>query len=394
MLDLGAVGKLLIFFMTAIGLTFLSILVFTYAAYSLLVTLVNTAAGTDEVDWPGEPLQDNLWLLAYLGWVVAVWAVPVDFVLRCLGVEWLSRTAVVVGCLWFFFPFSLLSSLCSQSRWMIFRPAIIVAFLNQTPAVIGFYLSTAPLFALCTWLFYVGAVNSVAVVPVAGAVGAVGLLIYARLLGRLGWRLSHTGLGKGRNDKSGEASVVRLFDPWSDEDGEEEGELPRHESTEASTEHNGPRGQPKRLQAYDPWKEPENEPEPQLPKPVLSASGEEDPLGPISGTYDIAADSVAPTQPAQEKPGLDSGIETYALAPPAELPAMPPPATPQVSKIEEALESRREPPPPPRVLLFSGVYTFPFYSTSLSALLVLALGLTGIGALLHVLIQNWPDALQ
>ena len=59
--------------------------------------------------------------------------------------------------------------------------------------------------------------------------------------------------------------------------------------------------------------------------------------------------------------------------PPADLPAA------RVSKIAAELLHRPEPPPDPAIPLFSGVYTFPWYLSTLKAWIWLTLGGLAIG---------------
>lgn len=102
-----------------------SLLVYSYAAYSFLETLENTASGNDEVIWPGDPLPDWIWRLWYLAWIVAVWAVPLYFVLGYHTLTPWQFAVALLALLWLIFPVSLLSSMSGSSRWIIFRPSVL-----------------------------------------------------------------------------------------------------------------------------------------------------------------------------------------------------------------------------------------------------------------------------
>jgi hypothetical protein len=392
MLDVGAAAASFVFFLSLVGLAFLSLIVCTYAAYSLFVALVNTAAGSDEVIWPGEPLQENLPLLIYFGWILAVWAVPVYLVLNYAGVGVWPRAIVIVGFLWLVFPVSLLSSLSGTSRWIVFRPVIVQLFVKQGWTALGFYLSTAVLLSICLEIFYLGATGPIPAIGAAGLVGAAGVLVYGRLLGRVAWLFSQTRLKK-KLKKDGKVETeeeVQVFGSWGameDEEADEE------EAKESDTEPElppPPRKKKKkrlrdRIRTIDPWAAPPaEEPAAVLPTPVLNAAGEEDPLGPAGGSYNVAPEQALPK-------ATDPELQPFGLAPeseasPAPLPA---PANLELTKLERELLAPRPPIPPPQPLLLKGVYTFPFYSTSLSAFASLAFGLIGVNGFLHVLVAQW-----
>jgi hypothetical protein len=376
----------------------LSVLVFTYAAYSTMVTTVNTAAGNDEVVWPREPLQDNIGLLFYMAWIIAIWMVPAHFLLKLtdLPAEW--RAGIMIFCLWLVFPFSFLSSLSGSSRLIIIRLAIARSFAAQAPTIAAFYGTSLVLAVLCLGTVRLGVTASLLWVFPAGFVSAWGLLVYARLVGRVGWSLSQTRLKRRRKPGAPpEAEDIEIFDPWavSEDEDEDSGDEPTPAAEELPPEKRK-KLLHERVEAADPWAVRDEEPAPLLPKPVLNEAGEEDPLGPSTGSYQVAAESTAVPAPAGNGAVLPNPeIETYALAPHVETPppVIPPPPLEQ-TKIEKELAAPREPPPPPRWLLASGVYSFPFYPRSLMAFFILGMGFMGITTLLHLMWENWPAFLN
>jgi hypothetical protein len=80
----------------------------------------------------------------------------------------------------------------------------------------------------------------------------------------------------------------------------------------------------------------------------------------------------------------DERLPPAAEPPPAGLPA------PRKSKIAEELLQRPTPPPDPALPLFSGVYTFPWYLSSLKAWTWLTLGGLAIGVGVQTTLYYWP----
>jgi hypothetical protein len=399
-MDIGLAAASFIFFFCLVALILLTLIIGTYAAYSLFVTLTGTAAGSDEIIWPGEPLQENVPLFIFFCWILAVWSVPAYFVLDYAGVTGLRSLFLIIGFLWFMFPISLLSALSGSSRWIIFRTAVVQLFAKQAPTVLGFYLSTLALVGICTWIFYLGATGPIPAIGAAGLVGAAGVLIYGRLLGRLAWLLSETRLKKKRK-KNGkvEESEVQVIGSWgpTEDDDDADGEA-KESDTELEMPALPDKQKRKKLRDRFPAADsstapPPEEPPANLPAPVFNAAGEEDPLGPSSGAYGIATEQAAPIQPSNEEQTAptDPELQAFQMAPHSQsAPAsLPPTATPELTKLERELLGPRTPKPPPRPLLLKGVYTFPFYSTSLRAFASLAFGLMAMNGLLHVLVAKW-----
>src|SRR5581483_3918115 len=114
--------------------------VFSYAARAFLLTLEQTAAGSDEVTWPIEPWHDWLQYLLYLVGLSFLWLWP--FYVACYFLE-LPKPIYGLGTLvfaWLIFPITLFSSLSGDSRWMILRPFILWRLLLNIRSLITMYL--------------------------------------------------------------------------------------------------------------------------------------------------------------------------------------------------------------------------------------------------------------
>jgi hypothetical protein len=189
---LGAIGSLLVFFFATMGVVIIGLYYLAYAAHCFLVILEGTAAGDDAVVWPDEPMFDWLWKLFYLASLVAVWFAPawlfIDVLLgRALRMPVPPAYAVLLCVLWLLFPISLLSSLSANLRWMILRPALLGQLARHGVAAVGFFAMTGILVLVVAAVGYFALFRLPVVVPVAAMGAATGVLVYARLLGRLGW---------------------------------------------------------------------------------------------------------------------------------------------------------------------------------------------------------------
>jgi hypothetical protein len=388
-MNIGAAGILIIFFALFIAAILVSLFVASFAAQVFLVILVGTAAGDDEVRWPGDPLYDWFLRVWHFIWILGVWSVPAFFIMKLAKAPPAVSVAGIVALLWLIFPVSVLSSLSAQSNFVIFRPIILWAMLKHFGTLVGFYLITGILLAICTALWYAGILGDHAIaLPLAAFAGAMSFLIYARLLGRIGLLVSWYKPGRRRQGAPPpeEADKVQIFDPWS---------LPEEEDKDPANPEAAPRPPRSKKKpafkkkrktadekAYDPWAITPDE-----VHAAATTSEPEDPLGPVLGSYGLAAaDALPPPPPRADMP--DAGLEAYGVAEAdaERITPIQPLATPAVAKQELELAIRRRPPPPPARPLTTGVFNFPFYQQCLLPLVGLSLGFLAIGGLLRLLL--------
>lgn len=372
------------FIFCLITFTFLLTLVSAYTAYCILIVVSDTAAGSDEVRWPGDFFLDwisqSVWLLIH----VAILFIPFGFIIRCLGDSFWSNYPVfrifimIVLWLWLAFPIGLLSSLSAKSPFVIVRPIIVYDLLCIFPSTALFYIVTAVGACGVVLLWYLSeSYEWPFLIPVAAVASASGTLIYARLLGRMG------------------QLIIRLRQPHPQQ------KRPLKKSKSKSREN---------IQITDPWQTPsvkeskqkskncDNEPGPQLPVEGYSLS-DEPPCRPpkfklIEGSpfLDVKIMPASPPQPTGESPSklprmfAEEATDDIRVMPddPAEQDTRPRlDATP--SAFEMRLLQRDEPYLPPFPLL-NGVYTFPWYGTSLRAFWTLVIGWLALGLCLFQLI--------
>jgi hypothetical protein len=360
-------------FAEALVLLWIAILI--YGAHTFLTVVQETAAGCDVVNWPGDPWTDRLGSLFFLTTVAGLWAVPL-FVLWWAGYLELNPRHVILGMaayLWLLFPISLLSSLSAGSPLVLFRPVIVWRLLKRLPTLVAFYLATAFVLTMSlgvfgiaiflskvdppdvpgtdwlSWLFDLALlVGTILLLPVAAVLAAAGLLIYARLLGRLGLLLNRLDA----RPQEGQDQAVT-----------DEAPAPLSAATEESTQ-------------------------------VLQSAAESGTLTPQLASEETYA-LLTETPP--------SDVTTRPAPAPTDLIAALPPESAHRQKaalamrqtapspLELRLSRGRRLPEPPRWLLFSGVYSFPFYRTNWRALATLSLGNLVAGVVLYLIVRLLPN---
>ena len=265
---MGAVVPALEFMLTLAAESILALYVLTYAMHCLLVVVRDTAAGQDEVTWPDEPFHDWVGGALHLVAVVLIWLAPVGVLARALRETWLPGDSplrfllLAVPGLWLFFPVALLSSLSVSSRWFVFRPLVVWNLLRLAPTAFVAYFLSALLAAGVAGLGYAAVTHWPLLAPVAAAAGAAALLAYARLLGRLAWKMARLPVRKRRAAKKARSAAGRAvaLDPWAVPDAPG-----RPESDEETTPFGKKR---KRVKGYGLAAEPPTRPAPAPPEPV------------------------------------------------------------------------------------------------------------------------------
>lgn len=186
----GAAGGAILFFMFLIGAVIVGLYTFAYSAHIFLSDIEATAAGNDEIIWPDEPYFDWLWKAVYLAWFITVWLVPL-----LIAGHWLPSGQFVyfaVGLFWLIFPISMLSSMSASSRWFVFSAHLLPRLVRHFGSLVAFYLLTAPVLALASAIVYFWWLTGHFLLLLAAALAtAIGLLIYARFLGRLALIIRH-----------------------------------------------------------------------------------------------------------------------------------------------------------------------------------------------------------
>lgn len=338
----------------------LGLLVLAYAAHSFLLVLQETAAGADEITWPTEPWLDWLGKLVHLALLVGAWLWAIYYLCWRFEAPRAVYFLATVAFFWLVFPVSLLSSLSATSRWMVLRPVLLWHLLRRGGALAVFYalsgclmLLSSGVFSAAVLLGYVEpppvdpqepnpwllklviVLGQIALLPVAGLVGAVGLLVYARLLGRLGWLLNQ-----------GNAPAE------DEEDGDETDDEEEPATAEAAAE-----------EAPETYRLVEE------PVPALAAPEEAD--SPFLSPQDVVA--IAQMGAGSAGRVSENMAVLLAAVPPA-APAADVPAVPA---------GRFRP-------FVTGVFSFPWYRTTLKPLIWLSIGFLILDGMLCLLVSLSP----
>ena len=322
--SIGMAGSVILFVFIGLLFVILAAYLVALAARAYMVTAQGTAAGLDEVEWPDEPVYDWLRQSAYLLSMLLLWIMPAGFLARGLAGAWLPhdgplRFTILIGlAVWLLFPVGILASQ---------RADAIVRLLAHLPYLLGFYLVTGVLLAGCLGLLYLGLLaEGWWAVPFAAVLGSAGLLVHARLLGRLGWLIAREDLPAARPAGKRKKKRKRV-----------------------------------RAEASDPWAVPEEATEP--PRPPRPSYEEEPP--------DPYAVAEAGPEPPAAPPTSQAGLRHEEI------------------KREVALRTRK-PPPAPSSVLFAGVWGFPFYAKSRKTLAWLGCGSLAVLWLARVLLALFP----
>ena len=367
------------------------VLAFTYAMHCLLVVVQETAAGNDEVTWPAEPFQDSLGGAFHLVAVVLISLAPFGVLARALKDVLLPDNfalrflLLAIPGLWLFLPVALLSSLSASSRWNLFRPVVVWNMLRLAPFTFIVYMLSALLAELITALAYVTVVRGwLVVAPAAALATATALLIYGRLLGRLGWKMGRLSLGRQKQVKKSlkkqrPAPVsLREEPPAADAPVGPEETDPEWETT--------PYGQKRRrVKGYgmtqDTQQSVRNAQEANA-KPVkpdlqweMTAHGKKRRR---TKSYGITKE---PTSPPGEAPA--DGITSLDLPPAASITDRPPASEP--TDFDRFIRANNKPVVGPQRSFLGGVFSFPGYRQTRLPWLLLSLGFLMVYGLAYVM---------
>jgi hypothetical protein len=354
------------FILTLVATTILASYAVVFASSCYLVVLQNTAAGNDSIDWPTDPFIERIlggmWFLGQL----LLWLLPAGLLSRALGGVLLPDAPVLritlfcVGAIWAFLPLGLLSVMGAKTG-QAFSLRVFVGLLRIAPSVLLFYLVTLVLLAIVAGLIYSGLFMASALpLVVLAPFGAYVWLVHSRLLGRLALLLSKLDAPEPKAKKKSKGPRKKVA---------------KTRPTRATT-------------VDDPWAVPERQAEQQEDEEVIQKHAQE------SYGIDHKPKQEKSTRPAS----LDPEPDPYVMKQePARTRAAQQEAQEQKPAIvaKEQLEREialrtREEAKMPNWPLFTGVYSLPFYQTSLKSFFWLTLW-SGVSlGLLRASIALWP----
>lgn len=207
----------LIFVPALVGSTLLGFVFLLFVANYFLAVLEGTAAGAKEIPWQSEPITDNFTKVFYLAWLIGLWAGPAYLVTRFVapGDPWV-KLAVPLLVMWALYPVSQLTSLSASSAWVPLNLEVFTRLVQKPVVVVGFFGLSLPVLALSgvafKWAFLTK--GEYELLFVGAPLLALGMLLYARLLGRLAFALLFTKNILGRKKRK-KAEVMDATPPAS-----------------------------------------------------------------------------------------------------------------------------------------------------------------------------------
>lgn len=198
-----------------------------YFAHSFLTVVIDSAAGIDEIRWPGESIVDWLTKPIYVLWVL----LPLLFVPSVVLVA--SGNGVAFGVtllllLWLVSPVMFLSSLAAKSWMALLYGPFLKRWARFFFAYVIFLIWSAVLIGLGTALL-IASVWSLKGVLIATLVLPALCLLYFRVLGRYAWYVTTRRMRKPKKAPVNPVPGIKIdsLDPWA---------LPRSETTEPLSE--------------------------------------------------------------------------------------------------------------------------------------------------------------
>jgi hypothetical protein len=159
-------------------------------AFSMFLTIVSESSdGTKEIqNWP--IIFD--WFGDFFVFAVATMmsALPGWAISRFVPGGELVATAIITASMVICFPIAVLSQLDIGSMWGILSPHVLKSVARCPFSWVTFFVETGVIAAVCVAATYFVAREGINPMIAAAPLGATGLFLYARLLGRLGWRLA------------------------------------------------------------------------------------------------------------------------------------------------------------------------------------------------------------
>ncbi len=356
-IDAAAAGRTLFFCGSLIASTIVWLFGLTYLGHAYGVVSSSSAVGTDKVDWPDDPPTDRARAAVNIVYFLTLSLVPVGFLMKLAlfallpGEPWWRFAIGATIGVWLIFPLCVISSLTAASQWAPLHLSLVATLMRRPTAVVVFYLLSLAVVGIPAALICLTLTKLPVVIIPAAALGGAGLLIHARLVGRLTWLLNRA--------------------------------VPKEKSKPPAKRKR--RARPG-LETSDPW-----EPKEQTEAPAPRKAGDDD----EEGTYGLAS-SVAPvdTTPKYKQP-FERTEGTYDVkeVPPEELEtekAVREMALPTPEQVAMHIRQPREPGPKPKLALFVGVFEFPWYPTNVQNWIIFSGILLAMLAMVYLSISLYP----
>lgn len=218
---MGGFGHALLFLCMLGLVTILTASVATFAASCLSLVVEQTSAGNKDVAWPSETMPDLIARALPILLLLVIWLTPAGILANALREDFpetptiLRFLVLAIPGLWLLFPVGLLSSMISDSPWVVLRLEILRAMTLLFLKTLAFYAATALLALVVGAVWYLTVGGQAALVLLAGPVSAACWLIYARLLGRLAWHVGRVPSRRTKTKPKPARVRTKARDPWA-----------------------------------------------------------------------------------------------------------------------------------------------------------------------------------
>lgn len=162
---------------------------FSFAAACSLRIVEETAAGNNEIrDWMEGGWKEWVWQLFYLLYIAAIPLAVAWPIVKLTGRTYAEASIPLAVVEFLFFPIALLSALEQDSVWLPLSPPVLKSLLKVFGGWLVFYFFSACVAAVCGGVVYLSIqYASFALAFVIGPFFAAAMIVYFRLVGRLGW---------------------------------------------------------------------------------------------------------------------------------------------------------------------------------------------------------------
>ncbi|MGE3804533.1 MAG: hypothetical protein AB7K24_07660 [Gemmataceae bacterium] len=174
------------------GLTLFAILFSFYPSACFLAVVQDSAAGAEEVQWPTDLWFEFAWKLLFMVWLALASLALAALLLAVLApfvatlVWWC--TVLALGAV--LFPIVVLSTLVGGAPYVVFHHEVLLRLLRDPLTALVLYLYTIVILVPCLGLgVWIVAQTVWWATPWVGLWWGTNWLIYARVLGRVGWVL-------------------------------------------------------------------------------------------------------------------------------------------------------------------------------------------------------------
>jgi DNA-directed RNA polymerase subunit RPC12/RpoP len=198
--SMGAIsGVYFLMFSFVIGFIWLAAL-----ASIVITTITESSEGNAQISrWPTPVFTEWLGELAYLVIAGCAGAVPGGLIAQFSAANSPQRALWIAGSLWLCFPVAMLSQLDISSPFAVLSGTVLTSLARCPFSWLLFYVETGLLATVCV-LATVFAGQLVLVLTLVIPLSIVAVFLYARLLGRLAWKLAETmpGAESSRSDEA------------------------------------------------------------------------------------------------------------------------------------------------------------------------------------------------